>query len=53
MFLTLVVHFTIPIFIVILNVMWAHTEKNAKGLLELTCHYFVLAICLVQGLVMD
>ena len=34
MFLTLIVRFTIPIFIVILNVMWAHTEKTQKAYLN-------------------
>jgi len=54
MFLTPIVHFTIPIFIVILNVVWAPTgKKNATDILELICHYFVLAVYLIQGLMID
>jgi len=31
MFLTLIAHFTIPILIVIVNVMWAQTEKEEQN----------------------
>jgi len=53
MFLTLIVHFTITIFTVILIVMYDPTGKNTTDVLKLTSNYFSLAVYLVQGLMMD
>ena len=52
MFLTLIPHFTITIFTVMLIVMQDPTGKNTTDVLKLTSHYFILAVYLVQGLMM-
>jgi len=46
-------HFTITIFIVISVVMWDITRQKARDVLDITCHYLILTVCLVQDLMMD
>jgi len=47
MFLTLLVLFTIPIFIVILNVMWAPTGGKKTQQTYLNCHVITLFLLFV------
>jgi hypothetical protein len=50
MFLILIVHFIIKMFIVILIAMWAPTGQNTTDVLTLTDLYFIPAVYHVQGL---
>jgi hypothetical protein len=52
MFLTLILYFYYYNFIAILIAMWDPTE-NPTVVFVATCHFFILAAYLVQGLMMD